>query len=158
MMVSFDVGDSQKFNLRAACLILKNNRILFQRFNNSDWWFLPGGRVEMTEETVQTIERELREEYGWSIKDKKLVWIVENFFRLDNRDFHELGLYYYVQINEEIEATDEDFTGLENISASRWIPVDELDRYNIVPAFIKHEIDAEQLRTLKEIKHIVHRG
>lgn len=158
MMISFDIGDSQKFNLRAACLIMKDDKVLFQRFNHSDWWFLPGGRVEMMEESVQTIARELREEYGWSIKDKKLVWIVENFFRLDNRDFHELGLYYYVQLNEAIEATDGEFTGLEKISVSRWIPLDELDQYNIVPAIIKHEIDAEQLRALKEVKHIVHRG
>mgnify|MGYP001260803115 FL=1 len=119
MMASFDVGESQKFNLRAACLIMKDGKVLFQRFHDSDFWFLPGGRVEMMEDTEQTIERELREEYGWRIKDKKLVWIVENFFRLEGRDFHELGLYYLVRINGDPGPTDEDFTGPENISVSR---------------------------------------
>ena len=158
MMVSFDVGESQKFNLRAACLIMQDGKVLFQRFHNSDFWFLPGGRVEMMEETEQTIERELREEYGWKIKDKKLIWIVENFFRLEGRDFHELGLYYFVRIDGGIASTDEDFTGLENISVSRWIPVSELAQYPIVPEFLKREIDEEALRSMKEVKHIVHRG
>jgi 8-oxo-dGTP pyrophosphatase MutT (NUDIX family) len=158
MMVSFDVGDSQKFNLRAACLIMKDDKVLFQRFHNSDWWFLPGGRIEMMEESGQAIERELREEYGWSVKDKKLVWIVENFFRLDDRDFHELGLYYHVQFDGEIEATDEDFPGLENISVSRWIHVDDLDRYNIVPAFLKQEIKELPSSSAREVKHLVYRG
>jgi len=78
-------------------------RILFQRFKNSDYWFLPGGRVEMMEETQETIEREILEEYGWTIKSNRLVWVVENFFRLEKKDFHELGFYFLVQINEDVE-------------------------------------------------------
>jgi len=105
MMASFDVGESQNFNLRAACLIMKDGKVLFQRFHDSDFWFLLGGRVEMMEDTEQTIERELREEYGWRIKDKKLVWIVENFFRLEGRDFRELGLYYLVRIDDHQNRT-----------------------------------------------------
>lgn len=157
MMISFDVGNSQKFNLRAACLIIKDHKILFQRFNHSDYWFLPGGRVEMMEETGETIEREIREEYGWTIKEKRLIWIVENFFKLDHRDFHELGLYYLVQFHEEIEATDEDFRGLEDISISRWIHVNELHQYHIVPEFIKQELVETQLQSPGEVKHIVNR-
>ena len=158
MMVSFDVGNSQKFNLRAVCLIIKDKKILFQRFNNSEYWFLPGGRVEMMEETVETIEREIREEYGWNIKDKRLIWVVENFFNLDNKDFHELGFYYLVQIEDEIEVADKDFTGLEDISLSRWIHVNELDKYPIVPEFIRQGIDEDQLKSTYEVKHIINRG
>jgi len=155
MMISFDVGESQKFNLRVACLIIRDNRVLFQRFHHSDDWFLPGGRVEMMEETPDAINREIREEYGWTIKSKKLVWIVENFFRLDEKDFHELGLYYLVEIDGDVAVT-EDFQCREGICVSRWIPIGELDRHRIVPEFIRQGIDVEQLMHTNEVKHIIH--
>lgn len=157
MMVSFNADNSQKFNLRAVCLIVKENRILFQRFNNSDYWFLPGGRVEMMEETQETIEREINEEYGWKVKNKRLVWVVENFFRLDNKDFHELGFYYLVEIENGIEITEADFNCLEGISVSRWIHLSELEQYPIVPEFLRQGIDINQLQQTKEVKHIINR-
>ncbi|MCI3919437.1 NUDIX domain-containing protein [Paenibacillus sp. TRM 82003] len=158
MMISFDVGESQKFNLRAVSIIIKEDRILFQRFNNSDYWFLPGGRVEMMEELQETIEREINEEYGWKVKNKRLVWIAENFFTLDHREFHELGFYFLVQVEDEIVVTDKDFICLEGITVSRWIRVGEFNQYPIVPEFIRKDIDLEFLRNPKDVKHIINRG
>lgn len=158
MMISFDVGKSHKFNLRAASIIIKDDRILFQQFKNSGYWFLPGGRVEMMEELQETVEREINEEYGWKVKNKRLVWIVENFFSLDNKEFHELGFYFLVQVEDEIEITERDFTCLEGISVSRWFRISELNQHPIVPEFLKQDIDLEQLQYTKEVKHIVNRG
>ncbi|MEK4251810.1 NUDIX hydrolase [Paenibacillus sp. FSL W7-1287] len=158
MMISFDVGESQKFSVRAVAIIIKEDRILFQQFNNSEYWFLPGGRVEMMEELHETIEREISEEYGWSIKNKKLVWLVENFFNLDNIEFHELGFYFLVQVEDKLEIMESDFHCLEGISVSRWFRISELNQHPVVPDFVKQGIDVEQLRTTNEVKHIINRG
>ncbi|GIQ69661.1 DNA mismatch repair protein MutT [Xylanibacillus composti] len=157
-MISFDVNELQQFNLRVACLIVKDNCVLFQQFNNEDYWFLPGGRVEAMEETSATVDREINEEYGWKVKAKRLVWIVENFFRLQGTDYHELGLYYLVEIEGALNVTDEHFSCLEGISVSRWIPIQAFAQHPIVPAFLKQATDLEQLMFTNEVKHIINRG
>jgi len=158
MMISFHTSEAQKFNLRAVCLIIKDNYVLFQRFHQSDYWFLPGGRVEMMEETKEAIDREIQEEYGWKVKNKKLIWIVESFFKLEDTEFHELGFYYFVQIDDDIEVTDNDFSCLEEISANRWIHINELSKHPIVPQFIRQGIDVDQIMNSSEIQHIINRG
>ena len=158
MMISFNVGDSMKFNYRSAGLLVLNNRILFQRFKNDDYWFLPGGRVEMMEDSHMAIDREILEEYGWKIKSRKLKLIVENFFKLDDKDFHEIGMYYMIQVEEKILLIDEEFMSLEDNLISRWIKIEELDKYHIVPPFLRDTNKLNNILTTDTINHMINRG
>jgi 8-oxo-dGTP pyrophosphatase MutT (NUDIX family) len=84
MMISFDVGETMKFNMRSAGLLVLDDRILFQRFADRDWWFLPGGRVEMMEDShmaeaagVQGIKANREDEsviVDWIFESRK--WLV----------------------------------------------------------------------------------
>jgi 8-oxo-dGTP pyrophosphatase MutT (NUDIX family) len=157
-MISFDVGETMKFNLRSAGLLVLDGRILFQRFADRDWWFLPGGRVEMMEDSHTAIARELTEEYGWTVKDRKLKLVVESFFRLDGRDFHEIGMYYRIEAEEDIQPVDGEFAGKEENLVSKWIGIGELESHKIVPGFLK---DADMMRELlfaDTVKQLVYRG
>ncbi len=78
-MISFEVGDI-RFNFKASGVAVHNGRILLTRDENVDFWYLPGGRVEVLETTTDTLRREMREELGVEAKVEPLLWIVENFF------------------------------------------------------------------------------
>ena len=62
-MISYK-EEQNKFNFRVGAIIKKENKVLIHRLKNFDFWLLPGGRVEMLEDTKKAILRELNEELG----------------------------------------------------------------------------------------------
>ena len=153
MMISFDI-DSSKFNFRAACILIQNNQILFQQAEGENYWFLPGGRVELHEDTTETLARELQEEFGFEMSEHRLVWIVENFFELEGKTFHEIGFYYRVTIKPFDDQTEE--IGIEPGYRNRWIDLKDLDQHDIVPSFIKDELLKMNTED-QTVKHFIHR-
>src|SRR5690554_2747265 len=137
-MLSFEVEKS-KFNYRVAGITIHNNRVLFQRSMDRDYWFIPGGRVEFHETAEESLKREMIEEFDVEIFNCKLLWIVENFFELDNKKFHEIALFYLMNLSENnlLVHQKEEFTGTENEFVNKWIQLDRIDEYIIFPEFIK---------------------
>lgn len=157
MMISFETG-TNKFQYRAASIIIHNKKILLQKSTNDNVWFIPGGRVEFDEVAEITIEREMVEEFGVSIKDKKLIWIVENFIEFTDKKVHEIGLFFIVNLpeNHSIYLQESEFTGIEDGFINQWVHMDELDNYHIVPEFVVPELRV--LDISEGIKHIINRG
>ena len=70
-----------KFGARAVGVLKKNNRILFQKRKQDEFWALPGGAIEVTERGRDVVRRELEEEIGLTnVKVKRPLWFVEYFF------------------------------------------------------------------------------
>jgi len=158
MMISFDVGESMRFNFRSAGFVVVDGRVLFQRFADRDWWFLPGGRGEMQEDSHAAVARELAEEYGWRVKDRKLKLVVENFFRLDGRDFHEIGMYYLIEPEDRVRPVDGEFAGREENLVSKWNGIGELERHHIVPPFLRDAALFEEILSSDTVEHLICRG
>ncbi|MNM65587.1 hypothetical protein D3C81_770390 [compost metagenome] len=154
MMISFNRGSS-KFNFRTACIVIQNSKVLFQQTKGQNHWFLPGGRVEFHEDSLETISREIQEEFGLEVYDKTLVWIVENFFDLEGIKFHEIGFYYLITIDQIMDFSSE--IGIEDGFVTAWIELDHLNEYNIVPDFLKEELKKITLAEIN-IKHIIVRA
>lgn len=76
-IVKFYRGDpnaprtTQKTHLGANVLIIWDDRVLLEKRRDSDTWGLIGGGVKKTEEPVQAIMREVREETGLRIPAEK---------------------------------------------------------------------------------------
>lgn len=81
------------FTLRTAAVIVADGQVLVTRLPDQDFWYLPGGRVEMGEPSDIALRRELEEEIGVAAEVGRLLWVVENFYGTQPRQ-HELGLYY----------------------------------------------------------------
>ena len=74
MDITIDVED-YKLNVRAAGVIIHNNKVLVHKNVNSDHYALVGGRIEIGENSVDTIKREIWgffynfvEDIYWSFK------------------------------------------------------------------------------------------
>jgi len=92
-MIRFDQG-SHRFNYRVAGVAIHNNQVLLHQGAGESFWSLPGGRVEFGEEAAQTLKREMQEELEIQIEVTRLLWVVENFFDYDNKNYHELSFYF----------------------------------------------------------------
>ena len=98
--------DDYKLNIRTAGIIIHENKILTHRDVNKDYYCLPGGRVQIGENSEETIKRELNEELGKEIEISKYISTIENFFEMENKKYHEIFFLYQVEFkNETISCT-----------------------------------------------------
>jgi len=133
-----------KFGARAVGVLKKNNKILFQKRVNDEFWALPGGGIEVMERAKDVVVRELEEEIGLTdVKVIKPLWFVEYFFNFDNTDWHQYIIGYLLDIddNNEIIKKDE-FDGIEvgkNI-IYKWIDINDIKNAPIKPEYLKEKL------------------
>ncbi|WP_029215021.1 NUDIX hydrolase [Kallotenue papyrolyticum] len=153
-MITFD-RDRQRFNYRVAAVILDRGRVLLHRAEHDDFWVLPGGRAELMEPATETIRRELREELGVEARVERLLWVVENFFSYADYAFHELALYFLVELAPDSPLRRQSvFDGREAQERLifRWFDLATLERVRLFPSFLR-----TALRSLPAtVRHIVH--
>lgn len=141
MMIAFDIA-GVRFNYRVAGVFIEYGYVLLNQIEGLDFWFLPGGRVEIRETSEESLHREIQEELGISVRIVRLLWIVETFFELESLNFHELGLYYEGALPAGTHYSNKDVihegvieTGHETIF--QWFPLDALHGINLVPPFLR---------------------
>ncbi|WP_374347948.1 NUDIX hydrolase [Chitinimonas sp.] len=156
-MISFDTS-THRFNLRAAAIIHRGNSILLHRLENDEFWSLPGGRVEPGEDAASALVRELHEELGIEAKVGRLSILVENFFPSATLAYHELGLYFHVDIEPDgLPDTEGIFRGREGDKTLlfRWFPNSDFAALDIRPSVLKQYLVQ---RTPDSFTHVVHRA
>jgi 8-oxo-dGTP pyrophosphatase MutT (NUDIX family) len=99
-MIRMDGPQGKRFNFRIAGLGFRDGHVLVHRATHENFWTFPGGRAEIGETSVQTLKREMIEELGVEVRVGRMLWTVENFFRYEDRDYHEIGFYYEMEIPE----------------------------------------------------------
>lgn len=142
------------FNHRVAAVIVKNNKLLAQKNTKTNEYYLVGGRVRFGESSEEALVREIKEELDITVTDFKPLWINECFFIEDGRKFHEIGMYYLVDIsNTDFNNYETVFeTKEENrINTYEWLDIDRLGNYVLYPQFIKDKIN----NTNRELKLII---
>ena len=87
-----------RFQMRVAGLGFRDGHVLVHRAVHEHFWTFPGGRAEIGETSEETLRREMMEEIGVNVTVGRLLWSVENFFHYEQLDWHELGLYYLMDI------------------------------------------------------------
>jgi 8-oxo-dGTP pyrophosphatase MutT (NUDIX family) len=130
------------FNYRVAAIMIVDNHVLIHKQVKDEHWALPGGRVELLEDSQTSIVREVKEELGIDVKVDRLLWFTENFFDYNNKNYHEIGLYYSVSPTDGIfSMQNEAFFGEEGDRLIyQWVPISELENIMLYPEFIKKSL------------------
>lgn len=131
------------FNFRTAGILFHDNKVLIHRRINDDFYALPGGRVEILEDTETTIIREMEEELGLQVEIERLLWVCQSFFGSDDSKYHEVCFYYLINCEDKESITKEDvFLVSENDKTFefKWVKIDEIEKEPFYPTFIKNRL------------------
>ncbi|KQS84194.1 MULTISPECIES: NUDIX hydrolase [unclassified Rhizobium] len=137
----------RRFNFRVAGLGFRDGHVLVHRATHEKFWSFPGGRVEIGETSVRTLEREMVEELGVAVTVGRMLWMVENFFQYEDREVHELGFYYLMDIPGAFPFHPDDVVHRVKDGGSdlefRWVRATTaaLKALDIPPYFIADEIE-----------------
>ncbi|HEX6819831.1 MAG TPA: NUDIX hydrolase [Ktedonobacterales bacterium] len=145
-MLTFDT-DRGRFNVRAAGVCVEDGYVLAQQFDGSEFWVLPGGRIEMGEDSANALAREMSEELPITdaIRIERLLWITELFFNpSEGEEYHELGFYYLMRLPAGHALQDKSASAFSEDAGARfelrWLPLDALGDFPIVPYFLRTEL------------------
>lgn len=123
-----------EFELIVRALVIRDRKILVCQTLGRDYYFLPGGHVEFSENMRDALSRELYEEMGARITDIKFIGGVENLFSQDGKERHEVSFVFHADIDiEEIKSREEHVQFF-------WFSLDEFVAQNIVPPALKDAI------------------
>lgn len=142
MDLTIDVED-YKLNVRAAGVIIHNNKVLCHRNINSDHYCIIGGRVEIGEDSAKTVKREIKEELGKDIKITGYIGTIENFFEMKDSKYHEIMFVHQVEFTDK-EDKKIDYT-LKNIEGKdylqyEWLDINKIENYPLWPRAIQEII------------------
>lgn len=152
MDISIDLQDDYRLNIRAAAVIIHNNKVLMHNDLKAGHYALLGGRVELGEDSSQTIKREIFEEMGKEIEDTEYIATLENFFQWNGRKMHEIQLVYKAEfVDEKDKALQETIKNLEGIDYIQyeWLDLNKIDKYEIKPQVVVEMLKENQYPTHK---------
>jgi 8-oxo-dGTP pyrophosphatase MutT (NUDIX family) len=135
------------FQMRIAGLAFRDGHVLVHRATHENFWTFPGGRAEIDETSQETLQREMVEELGVTVSVGRLLWVVENFFHYEEKNWHELGFYYLMQLPESFPFHPSDIVHRvrdhNNDLEFRWVEATRsaLTALDVPPYFIADEIE-----------------
>lgn len=148
-------SEEGKFKFRVCGILEHNGKYLAVKINHNKFYCLPGGHVELGEDTDTAVLREMREELDYPIKIKKLVAINQNFFYTkEGKTFHEIGFYYIVNAIDENNINPNDYSrdeldkGIIQHLEFKWFTKDELKQVDFKPNFIVDCFDLAETKII----------
>ncbi len=139
--------NTQKFKYRVNGIIINNNKILALKMTNNVSYCLPGGHVELCEDSKSAMLREMLEETETEVSIEKELAVVENFY-LDKKNLntHEISFYYIVKPLNFDKIPLENYTRTENDKGEiknhkfEWLDISSLKEIDFRPSFIKEKL------------------
>lgn len=127
--------DSGMFNCRVVGVCAKENRIFLSKLKSDDYWTFIGGKVRFGESSDMAILREYREETGAELQIDRMLALIENFFELDGKPWHQYIFFYLLRDdNDVLEFFDGERAVSDNSEAVyRWFSLSELQDIRIKP-------------------------
>ena len=126
--------DNYRFNARASVIIFNTDKtkiLLFKVEDGRDYYLLPGGRIEIFEDSKSAITREVKEELGYEL-DFDLCSIQENFVIKNNQKIMQYCFCYKAIYNGKIK---KDIFKCKDNDGQQfyWVNINELFKYKIYP-------------------------
>ena len=118
------------FSYRVAALIIDNNKILVAKNVDHPVYYTIGGGININETSEEAIIREVIEETGLKLSINKLAYVQERFLKINNEKYHEVVLFYTMDIKEKIKILENTFTDQGNKETLHWLPLEQLKKIN----------------------------
>ena len=147
-------NNNYRFNARASVIIFnadKTKILLFKVEDGRDYYMLPGGRIEIFEDSKSAIAREVREELGYEL-DFDLCSVQENFITKENQKIMQYCFCYKATYKNEIK--DNIFKCKDNDNQQfYWVDINEISKYKIYPESTYKLLDSDKIKHFIEKKN-----
>lgn len=81
-------AETGEFHGRTCGIIKQENKFLIMRVNKTSYYHIPGGHIEIEEDSEQAVIHEIKEEIGCDVQETNLFAIQENFWTRNNKKCH----------------------------------------------------------------------
>ena len=138
-------------------IIIYDNKILFQKRKQDEFWALLGRKIRVGETTKEAITRELKEELGlvnFNVSD--VATVSEYFFEYGKDKYHQFIFGHKVQVNNnEWILKSNEFDGIEKQEnlVFKWFELEELGTAPIKPDFLKEQLENINKKELQFITY-----
>lgn len=150
-------NENKEFYARACGLINQDGKFLVMKIDDAPYYHIPGGHIEIGEESATAIKREIKEEIGCDITVKRLFAVEENFWTLNGKKYHGIEFFYLVEPTSKLPLLDykkcENDKGIKKMLEFKWISLNELKDIDLRPNNIKEVILKEKY--INDLVHIV---
>lgn len=147
--------EKEEFHVRTCGVIKQEDKFLIMRVNETPYYHIPGGHIEIGEDLRETLIREIKEEIGCDVKEANLFAIQENFWSKNNRKCHGIEFYYIIKPEQILKSKNyekiEIDKGEEKLLKFRWATSEELKNIDLRPSNIK-----DMLINKKYINGLIH--
>lgn len=94
MNLDYEVNNN-RFNARVSSIIYNKDKtkILLFKMKDRNFYMLPGGRIELNEDSLAAIKREIMEELNFDL-EFQLCAIQENFLKLSDKNIMQYCFCY----------------------------------------------------------------
>lgn len=147
------VGHNAIFMPTAGCVIIKDNKILLQKRTDNGKWAIHGGSLELGENFLEALERELQEELNIKPINLKLINIYSgNDMHLIYPNEDEVFIVAAIYLAEEYEGT----LKLDNdeVAEVKWFDINKLPKnlHNVDVKPINESINYIKSKTINNEK------
>ena len=144
------IAKDTSFHFRARGLIEQDGKFLIARGCGAECYHIPGGHVQVGEDTKQAICRELKEEIGCDVYVGNLFCVEEIFYNFNNQSCHSLALHYCIKPKNKITVQSK-----TNDLEFKWVTKDELKNIDLRPEPVKQLIVGSDINSC--FKHFISR-
>jgi 8-oxo-dGTP diphosphatase len=116
-----------------ALIICKGKMLLEKRQNEpgKGKWSIPGGLVELGENTEQTVIREVKEETGLEVEKPELIDVVDQASLDENGKVK----YHFIIIDYFVKLKGGTLKAASDAAELRWVALDEVENYDLTITF-----------------------
>jgi ADP-ribose pyrophosphatase YjhB (NUDIX family) len=147
-----ELTKKQRIRVSIRSLCFYNGKILLEKAINEEgeanYYSFIGGELEFGEVMDDRLIKEYQEETNVEVISLKYLFCVENHFYYNNQLIHSLEHYYSVKISSD------EVKSREPYIKQVWLPLDELEKYDIRPKVVKEAILTNTWKKRKHFKNI----
>ncbi len=123
------IRDGNHFRLRAAAIIIRDDKILMTTNSNATNYYTVGGGVQFAESLEEAVIRETAEETGAVLEVEKFLGLYEEFSRgrgyLRGLDSHLMVAYFLMKDSPELDKVNTGRRTDEYMEWVEWVDIEE---------------------------------
>ena len=117
-----------------GAVVVRSNEILLEKRGNEPGkgkWSIPGGIIELGEEAVQTVVREVKEETNLTVDKPELIDVVDNV----EQDEDGKVKYHFVIIDYFLRLRGGRVKASSDAAELRWVRLEDVESYVLTKSF-----------------------